>query len=90
MILGTIFPVLAEAENTSLEISAASGILMEVETGKILYEKDSNTKRSPASVTKVMTLLLIFEQLESGKLSLDDIVTTSAHAKSMGWITGLS
>ena len=84
MILGTIFPVLAEAENTSLEISAASGILMEVETGKILYEKDSNTKRSPASVTKVMTLLLIFEQLESGKLSLDDIVTTSAHAKSMG------
>ena len=84
MILGTIFPVLAEAENTSLEISAASGILMEVETGKILYEKDSNTRRSPASVTKVMTLLLIFEQLESGKLSLDDIVTTSAHAKSMG------
>ena len=67
-----------------LEISAASGILMEVETGKILYEKDSNTRRSPASVTKVMTLLLIFEQLESGKLSLDDIVTTSAHAKSMG------
>ena len=57
---------------------------MEVETGKILYEKDSNTRRSPASVTKVMTLLLIFEQLESGKLSLDDIVTTSAHAKSMG------
>lgn len=84
MILGTIFPVLAETENTSLEISAASGILMEVETGKILYEKDSNTRRSPASVTKVMTLLLIFEQLESGKLSLDDIVTTSAHAKSMG------
>ena len=60
MILGTIFPVLAETENTSLEISAASGILMEVETGKILYEKDSNTRRSPASVTKVMTLLLIF------------------------------
>ena len=84
MILGTIFPVCAESENAAPEISAASGILMEVETGKILYEKDSNTRRSPASVTKVMTLLLIFEQLESGKLSLDDIVTTSAHAKSMG------
>ena len=84
MILSTIFPVRAETESISPEILAASGILMEVETGKILYEKDSNTRRSPASVTKVMTLLLIFEQLDSGKLSLNDTVTTSAHAKSMG------
>ena len=84
MILSTIFPVRAETESISPEILAASGILMEVETGKILCEKDSNTRRSPASVTKVMTLLLIFEQLDSGKLSLNDTVTTSAHAKSMG------
>ena len=84
MILSTIFPVRAETESISPEILAASGILMEVETGKILYEKDSNTRRCPASVTKVMTLLLIFEQLDSGKLSLNDTVTTSAHAKSMG------
>ena len=84
MVLITVSPVYAETERTPLEISAASGLLMEVETGTILYEKDSNTRRSPASVTKVMTLLLIFEQLDAGNLKLDDTVTTSAHAKSMG------
>ena len=68
----------------ALEVSAPSVVLMEASTGKVIYEKDAYTKRSPASVTKVMTLLLIFEELEEGKIKLDDLVTTSAYAKSMG------
>ena len=76
-------PVHAE-ENEAVEISAPSGVLMEPETKTILYEKDKDTRRSPASVTKVMTLLLIFDHLKDGSLKLTDTVTTSAHAKSMG------
>ncbi len=66
------------------EIPAASGVLMERDTGKILYEKEGHTRLAPASVTKVMTLLLVMEAIESGKISLNDTVTTSAHAASMG------
>lgn len=66
------------------EIESPGAILMEASTGTVLYEKDADTKRSPASVTKIMTTLLIFESLESGKLTLSDEVVTSAHAKSMG------
>ena len=76
-------PVHAE-ENEAVEISAPSGVLMEPETKTILYEKDKDTRRSPASVTKVMTLLLIFDHLKDGSLKLTDTVMTSAHAKSMG------
>lgn len=68
----------------SVEIQSPEAILMEVTTGTILYEKDAHTKRSPASVTKIMTTLLIFEELEKGTLALDEEVTTSAYAKSMG------
>lgn len=65
-------------------IEAPSGILMEAATGTVLYEKDADTRRSPASITKIMTLILIFDALEKGSLKLTDTVTTSAHAKSMG------
>lgn len=68
----------------ALEVTAPSVVLMEASTGKVIYEKDAYTKRSPASVTKVMTLLLIFEELEKGTIGLNDLVTTSAYAKSMG------
>lgn len=68
----------------AVEVQAPSVLLMEASTGKIIYEKDAYTKRSPASVTKVMTLLLVFEELEKGTIALDDLVTTSAYAKSMG------
>ena len=68
----------------ALDVKAPSVVLMESSTGKVIYEKDAYTKRSPASVTKIMTLLLIFEELESGKIGLQDLVTTSAYAKSMG------
>lgn len=66
------------------EVSAPSAILMEVSTGKVIYEKDADTARPPASVTKVMTMLLIFDALESGKIRLEDEVTTSEYAASMG------
>lgn len=69
---------------TQVSISAPSAILMEASTGKVIYEQDADTRRSPASITKIMTLLLIFENLEAGKIKLSDQITTSAHAKSMG------
>lgn len=72
------------AESQSLEINAPSAILMEAETGTVIYEKNPDEIRSPASITKIMTLLLAFEALEEGKISLQDEVITSAYAKSMG------
>ncbi len=66
------------------QISAPSAILMEASTGTILFEKDADTARPPASVTKVMTMLLIFDALESGKIKLEDEVSTSEFAASMG------
>lgn len=65
-------------------IAAPAGLLMEAQTGTVIFEKDGDTKRSPASITKIMTLILIFDALEKGSLKMDDTVTTSAHAKSMG------
>lgn len=72
-----------EAEST-LSISAESGIIMEASTGKILYEKEADKELPPASVTKVMTLLLIFDAIEEGKITLEDEVVTSEYAASMG------
>ena len=73
-------PVSAAAPKTS----AAAVSLMEKETGTILYENNAHAPLEPASVTKVMTLLLIMEALDSGQISKDDMVTVSAHAASMG------
>ncbi len=75
--------VIASADNEGL-ISAPSGVLMEASTGKVLYEKNAHEKRPCASITKVMTLLLVFEALDSGRLHLDDTITASEHAASMG------
>ncbi len=65
-------------------VSAPSAILIETSTGQVIYEKDADAKRPPASVTKVMTLLLIFDALNEGKIKLEDEVTTSEYAASMG------
>lgn len=65
-------------------IQAPSGVLMEAQTGTVIFEKDKDTRRSPASITKIMTLILIFDALEKGSLKMDDTVITSAYAKSMG------
>ena len=79
-------PVHAERESsvTGPVLSASSAVLMESGTGQLIYEKDKDTRRSPASVTKIMTLLLTFDHLHNGNISLTDPVTTSAYAKSMG------
>lgn len=68
----------------ALEVSAPSAVLMEKETGTVLYEKDAHAKLEPASVTKVMTLLLTMEAIDAGQLSYDTVITASAHACSMG------
>lgn len=72
------------ANEVSLQLSSPSVILMEASTGTVLYEKNPDEVRSPASITKIMTLLLTFEALEKGRIKLEDEVSTSAHAKSMG------
>ena len=68
----------------AVEVSAPSALLMEKETGTILYAKDEHAKLEPASVTKVMTLLLTMEAIDSGALTWDTVITASAHACSMG------
>ena len=65
-------------------VEAPSAVLMEAQTGTIIFQKDMDTRRSPASITKIMTLILIFDAIENGSLKLEDPVTTSAYAKSMG------
>ena len=75
--------VLAKAEGTEL-IQAPHGVLMEASTGTIIYEKDMDTRVKPASITKIMTLILIFDEIEKGSLHMEDEVITSAYAKSMG------
>ncbi|MCC8182924.1 MAG: D-alanyl-D-alanine carboxypeptidase [Clostridiales bacterium] len=71
-------------ENAPVTISAKAGVLMERETGTILYEENAHEALEPASVTKVMTMLLVAEAIDSGSISLEDMVTTSAYAASMG------
>lgn len=74
-----------DTENSGEQfIEAPSAVLMEKETGTVIYSRDLDTRRSPASITKIMTLILIFDAIENGKLHLDDTITTSAYAKSMG------
>lgn len=70
--------------NASVAVSSPSVILIESSTGETIYEINSTERRSPASITKIMTLLLTFEALDSGKISLDDQVVTSEYASSMG------
>ena len=77
-------PGTEQAPDTAVEVTAPSVILMEMTTGTVLYEKDADTARPPASVTKVMTMLLIFDALAEGKIQLEDEVTTSEYASSMG------
>ena len=80
----TLFPGNVLPVRAVTEITAPSAILLEASTGQVIYEKNATERRSPASITKIMTLLLIFEALSEGKVSLQDEVVTSAQAKSMG------
>ena len=72
------------AEEITLAENATSAILIEASTGEIIYQKNIHEKRPPASMTKMMSMLLIMESLEKGNISLTDEVTASAYASSMG------
>lgn len=73
-----------KAEDTVLAPNAKSAIIMEYSTGKILYENNSHEKMAPASMTKMMSLLLIMEAIENGTIKWDDMITVSSNASSMG------
>lgn len=81
--ISVILQVKVKAADTIIK-NAKSGIAIEMETGTVLYEYESDKKLYPASTTKVMTLKLIFDAIKQGKLSMDQVLTTSAHAASMG------
>ena len=80
--LFTLFPMKAQA--VELDVAGKSALLMDVETGTVLYEKNAHDKLSPASVTKVMTMLLIMEAIDSGKIGWNDMVTASESAAAKG------
>ena len=84
-LLSILCPLWVKAEETvEIGIEAPHAVLMEVSTGAVLYEKNAKTAVSPASVTKIMTMLLIFEALEENKIKLEDTVVVSENAASMG------
>lgn len=71
-------------EGDAISITAPSAVLIEKSSGELIYEKDAHTPRPPASVTKIMTLLLVMEEIEAGRLAWDDMISCSAYAASMG------
>lgn len=77
-------PSCAEETTGGILLTCPSAILMEASTKSVIYEKAPDERRSPASITKIMTAILIFDAIEAGKISLEDEVVTSAYAKSMG------
>ena len=84
LIILLLFPISVLGVEKDLIPNAPSGILMEYSTGKILYEKNAYEKMAPASMTKNMTMLLIIEALEDGKINLNDMIYVSSNASSMG------
>ena len=79
-VMSVIVPVKAEGP----EIEAPCAILTEVSTGRVIYEKNADESLHPASITKIMTLLIIFDAVDDGSISPEDTVTVSEHAASMG------
>ena len=75
---------IVKGEENTLTPNAKSSILIEQSTGKILYEFNSHEKRNPASMTKIMSMLLVMEALESKQIKMSQVVTVSANASSMG------
>lgn len=84
MLAFSFFSASVRAADFTEEISAKSCILMDAATGRVLFEYNANEALPPASVTKVMTLLLVFEALDNGTINLTDMVSVSEHAASMG------
>ena len=84
LLAALLLAVPARAATAGPAVDAGAAVLMEKETGTVLYEQSAHDKLEPASVTKVMTLLLVMEAIDNGSLSTDDVVTVSAYAASMG------
>ena len=85
LIISLIFiPTVVKANTLDITPNASKAILMDYDTGEILYEKNKDKKTSIASLTKMMGLILIFEKIENGSLKQDEILTTSKNAKEMG------
>lgn len=84
IVSNTIFHGTTILVNAAPEVTAPSYVVMEASTGQVICEQDADKRRSPASITKIMTMLIIFEHLKNGRIHLEDQVTTSAYAKSMG------
>ena len=85
LLLGLLFGVLAVgAQATEMNVAGKSALLMDVATGTVIYEQNAHEPLAPASVTKVMTMLLIMEAIDSGKIGWDDMVTTSEAAAAKG------
>lgn len=84
LILLILIPIIVHAEDLTLASGAKSAILIEAKTGKVLYEKNADAGLAPASMTKMMTLLLTMEAIENGKIKLEDKVVVSDNAASMG------
>lgn len=84
LLLGSTFSFAPQSADDTLNLSAPSVILMEASTGTVLYEKESHMVLRPASITKIMTLILIFDALDAGTISLEDNVSVSEYAASMG------
>ena len=73
----------AESEENA-PLDCASALLMEAESGRVLFEYNADDRHAPASITKIMTMLLVCEAVDAGQIFLDDTVTTSPYASSMG------
>ena len=84
LLLALLLPLLPRAGAAALEVEGKSAVLMDAATGTVLYEKNAHEKLAPASVTKVMTLLLIMEAVDSGKIGWNDTVTASEAAAAKG------
>ena len=79
-----IIPLYVHAEDLNLAENAKSAILIEASTGEVLYQKNAHERLAPASMTKIMSLILIMENIENGNLKWNDIVVVSKNAASMG------
>lgn len=82
--ISLIIPFKTFALDTDLAPNAGSAILIEEETGEIIFEKNSHEKMHPASMTKIMSMLIIMEHIDSGKIKWEDEVVASANASGMG------
>lgn len=85
LLISVLFiPIMVKADNLDITPGASKAVLIDYDTGKILYEKKKDEKTSVASLTKMMGLIIIFEKIEDGSIKINEIITTSKNAKEMG------